>query len=115
MEQTPGAEAPGSSADVRRNPRKARLGTRLRQVFQAEVELVIAHHHRVVSEGVHRQHHRVAARGQGDAIRVLINRFERRALDGIAAIDQQCVRVFRPRGMDERRDFGEAPARRAAR
>ena len=46
--------------DIGRDPREVRRRAGLGQVFQAEVELVIAHHHGVVADVIHGQHHRVA-------------------------------------------------------
>ena len=38
----------------------------------------------------------------------LINRFERSALDGVAAVNQQVVRIFGARVLNQGRDLGQA-------
>ena len=89
------------------------------QVLEAEVVFVVADRHGVIAEEVHGEHHRVggerggglqaerAGAGPGDR---LVDEFERRALDGVAAVDQEGVGIFRPGRADQRRDFGK-PAR----
>ena len=95
---------PGSAAGVGGNPRKPRVGTRPLQILQSEIELVIAHHHGVVTDRIHGEHHRVVVerrarerqlqrRPAGRDV-LLIHQLERRALNGVAAIDQQRVGIL---------------------
>ena len=83
-----------------------RVAAGLRQILQPEVELVIAHHHRVVPDRVHRQHHWIVFESRSALL--LVHRLERSALDGVAAIDQQVVRILGSRSLDQRRDFRQA-------
>ena len=78
-------------------PGKFCVGARLRQVGESGVVFVIAHGHGVVSQQVHGAHHGIACQRRGRFVthRIgaasrngLVYAFERRALYGVAAIDQ---------------------------
>ena len=72
--------------------------------FKPKLNSVIAHHHRVVPDGVHGQHHRIVTRC-AFLHALLIDRFQRGSLDSIAAIDQQAVRIIGAGSLDQRCDF----------
>ncbi len=95
----------------------------LGEVGEAGVVFVVAHGHGVVAQQIHGAHHRIAGKWRGRFVthRVgaaarnrLVDAFERRALYGVAAIDQQGVGVAGARLADQRGDFGEAARHGAA-
>ena len=115
--------AAGGDRSIRGDPGKFRILARLRQIGQPGIVLVIAHRHGVVAQQIHGAHHWVAAQRRGGTVayRVgagtrnrLVYAFERRALYGVAAIDQQGVGVAGARFADQGGDFGEAARHRLA-
>ena len=119
----------GGERALRAEPGEARVGgepgevgvaARAIEIGQADVEFVIAEGHGVVVEQVHGAHHWIAktrvARGRRNpgAEGLLVDAFQRGALDGVAAIDQDGVRILRADGADESGEFGETAWRGAA-
>jgi hypothetical protein len=89
---------------VSRKPREARFAARLVKYGQSEIVFVIAHGHRVVAERIHREHHRVGRR----VVEFVVEVFERRALYGVAGIEEECLWVFFTNLRDDGGRFGEA-------
>ncbi len=109
----------GLDQRVRRKPREPRDRAGLLEVLQAEVEVMVAQHHGAVAEPVHGQHHRVSPKrrsAESQAQRqspgghvMLVDRLERRALDGVAAVHQQGVRILVSNRLHQAGDLGQAP------
>ena len=107
----------GNDFGIRRQPWKAGIRARPVQVLQAVVEFVVAHHHGVVAQRIHCQHHRVVGkrlagerelqRQMAGAHERLVDVFERSSLDRVAAIDQQVVRIVGARGADQGGDLDQ--------
>lgn len=89
---------------VGRQPGKLRFAARLFEHFETEVVLVIADGHRIVVERVHHQHHRIDAH----VVLAAVERFQRRALNRVAGIDEHDVWLVFAHAVDESRDLGEA-------
>jgi hypothetical protein len=110
--------AAGRDRGIRGKPGEFGVVARAIEILEAEVELVIAHRHGVVAEQVHRQHHGIVRQLRGRdgeaqwAVPVadygLVDVFERRALNGVAAIDQQGVGFFAADLADQGGEFGKA-------
>ena len=90
--------------DVRAQDGKPRFSLQPPQGVQTEVPFMVADGHGVVAHGIHRRHHRVRFFG------VLLSSevSQRRALEGIAAIHQQRVRLPGSHLTNVGRDFGQA-------
>ena len=98
-------------------PGEARVEAGAIQVLEAVVEVVVAEDQRVVAEAVHGGHHGILAQGaapesepQGQSAGGdvgLVDGFERRALDGVAAVDEQRIGGLAAGGSDQRGDLGE--------
>ncbi|MCX6638103.1 MAG: hypothetical protein NT090_23855 [Acidobacteria bacterium] len=106
-------------------PGEPRVGAGLIEHLQTEIELVVAKRHRVVAKVVHRQHHRIGLEtfgGQAQAQRqaavahvLRVNRLDGRALNGVAGIDQDAVRVLAAGGVDQGGQLGKPAVRRPRR
>ena len=75
-------------------------------VFQTVIQFVIAHGHGVIAKVVHGGHHGVDFRGFTGAHVHLVDSLQGCALDGVAAIEQEVVRILASGFVDERCDFG---------
>src|SRR5687767_406001 len=64
---------------------------------------MVSHGHRVVVEGTHHEHHRISPH----VVLATVKRLERRTLDRVTRVDQQCVWLLLTNALNECRDFGE--------
>ncbi len=90
--------------------RRLHLLDPLRQQRQPVVELVVAEGHGVVPDGVHRLGHRVRLAGLGDRLDLGVVVVERRALQGVAGVEEQGVvgAALGPDGVHHARHLGQA-------
>jgi len=85
-------------------PREAGFAPGLVEHVETEVILVVSEGHARVTQRVHREHHWV----DGLVVDAVVVVGERRALDGVAAVDQEQIRRLLAGGADEGGDAGEA-------
>ena len=86
---------------------ESRLLQRPQRRRRSPVEVVVAKRAGVVARGVHRRDHRMRARGV-DEIR------RRRAVQNVAVVQKDGIRMRRPLPRDQRGDGRQSPARRGA-
>ena len=65
---------------------------------------MITDRHRVILQGVHRQHHRIGRRVVAFVVKIL----ERRALDRVAGINEDQIGIIFAGLLDQRRHLGDA-------
>ncbi len=83
---------------------------------------MVAHHHGVVAQRIHRQHHRVVGkrlagerelqRQMAGAHERLVDVFERSSLDRVAAIEQQIIGIGCARSADQGGDLHQSAVSR---
>ena len=98
----------GAGLGVGRQPREAGFVAGRSQALRAEVEVVVADDHGVVADAVHRQHHRLRRARSARWPLGLVNTRERRALDRVAAVEEQHVRRLAPDLGDQGRSRRQA-------
>lgn len=92
------------ASDVGREPGKTSLTPCLVNHLETEIEFVIPHCHGVIAHVAHDQHHGI---GPCSRSRVMIID-ERRALNAIAVVDEECIGLLSTNPFDDGEDLGQA-------